>query len=192
MRKKTPISQEDFDNLLRWFSPDADEAGKKYEEIRVGLIKYFSYRGCPESESLADETINRVAKKQSEFNLEKDFKLITYFYSFASKIYLEDYSERKRNTEKIDKLKAQYRRSVLLEPKISPAGVCLEKCLADRSAEERRFIRKYYSFEKSEKSEARRRMAEDLEINMQLLHTKISRLKKNLRECLKKCLNNGQ
>jgi hypothetical protein len=189
MRKKTQITQEDFNNLLEWFSSDRDEAAQKYEEIRIGLIKFFSYRGCPESESLADETINRVAKKHREFDFGNDVKLITYFYSFASKIYLEDYSERKRNSEKMEKLKALYRKGIYLEPKTSPAALCLEKCLADEVPGEKRFLLKYYSFEKNEKSESRRKMADELKINIQLLHTKISRLKKTLRGCLKKCLN---
>src|SRR5689334_9508444 len=117
MRKKTQISQEDFDNLLAWFSNDADEGGKKYEEVRAGLIKYFYYRGCPESESLADETINRVATKLANFTFDGNFKLITYFYSFASKIFLEDYSERKRITAKIKIIEEQYQKKVYLEKK---------------------------------------------------------------------------
>jgi len=189
MRKKTPISQEDFDSLLGWFSPDADEAGEKYEEIRAGLIKYFSFRGCPESESLADETLNRVAAKLDGFTFDGNFKPITYFYSFAAKIYLEDYNQRKRIAAKTVEIGAQYRKKVYLEKKSNPAADCLEKCLAKRPAEEKEILLKYYSFDKSEKAESRKKMAQAENIKVELLHTKISRLRKIVRECVKKCLN---
>jgi len=189
MRKKTQISQEDFDNLLGWFSTDPDEAGKKYEEVRTGLIKYFYFRGCPESESLADETINRVAGKLVNFTKDGNFKLMTYFYSFASKIFLEDYSERKRIAAKIEIIEKQYQKKVYLEKKSNPAINCLEKCLAKHPDDERLLLLKYYSLEGREKMELRKKMAKEQEINMGLLHTKISRLKKIVRECLKNCLN---
>src|SRR5262245_20430567 len=56
-------TKEEFDCLLAYLSPDREEAGKEYETLRRKLIKLFQYRGCHSPEELADETINRIAKK---------------------------------------------------------------------------------------------------------------------------------
>lgn len=49
-----------FDHLLTWLSPDREQPGERYEEIRRRLIKSFAHYGCWEAEDLADETLRRV------------------------------------------------------------------------------------------------------------------------------------
>ena len=63
MGRESDLSQEAFDRLLAWLNPNRALAGEKYEEIRRRLIKIFTCRGCTCPEVLADETINRVARK---------------------------------------------------------------------------------------------------------------------------------
>ncbi len=191
MKVKPQITQEDFDNLLGWLSADTDEAGRKYEEIRQGLIRFFRFRGCADAEDLTDETINRIAINFDKLNFNEGIKTITYFYSFASKIYLEDYSKRKRNdskTKQIELLIEEKIKSVEIEN--DPKLECLEHCLARESKDDRMLLLEYYSREKSEKTELRKKLAEEQNINMQLLHTRIFRLRNNLRECIKNCLQN--
>jgi hypothetical protein len=60
------LTQEGFDGLLTWLSPDREQAGRKYEEIRLRLIKIYTRRGCTTPEELADEVFNRVTKKLPE------------------------------------------------------------------------------------------------------------------------------
>lgn len=188
MRVKTEIKQEDFDSLLGWFSPDLEEAGRKYEKIRHGLINYFRFRGCSDPEHLADETINRVALKLSRRDFTDDFKIAAYFYAFAAKVNLEDHKKRSRFVSEVEKLG-----SFAVEDEQDAANnrrtVCMESCLAAHPAEEKMILLKYYGFEAGERSERRRLLAKEHEINLTNLQTKISRLKKILRECLRRCLN---
>ena len=71
--------------------PDRDQAGQKYEDIRRRLIRIFIHRGCITAEDLADETINRVARKVREvrdnYNPGDDPAL--YFYGVARNVYRE-------------------------------------------------------------------------------------------------------
>ena len=184
MRKKTEITQQDFDGLLGRLASDAEEAGKKYEEIRTGLINDFYYRGCSDAEGLADETINRVTARIQGAKFDENFKLANYFYSFAAKIYLEDYKKRKRFV-------SEYEDLAVLPPveESNPRVIFLESCLANHPAEERTLLIKYYGFGKRERAEQRKLLAAAHKINILFLHTKISRLKKVLRACLKKCLD---
>ena len=63
MNKNWDMSPESFEALLGWLDPDRERAGIKYEQIRSGLISFFTGRGHCEAEDLADETINRVISR---------------------------------------------------------------------------------------------------------------------------------
>lgn len=188
MKKNLQITPEDFQNLLGWFSDDVEKAGEKYEEIRCGLIRFFRLRGCNEPESLTDETINRVAVKLSAVEFDENFKMNAYFYAFASNILLEhaaqkgkiafveindEFSdERVINSEKNSELKLD----------------CLDTCLARLPAEESNLVLQYYSKNKREKTELRTSLAEEMNLKVGALHTRVHRIRLTLRNCVEKCL----
>ncbi|HKP37054.1 MAG TPA: hypothetical protein VJT71_09355, partial [Pyrinomonadaceae bacterium] len=62
-RKIHVLAQEDFDRLLAWLDADRERAGVIYEKIRWRLITIFAARNCVTPEDLADETLDRVARK---------------------------------------------------------------------------------------------------------------------------------
>jgi RNA polymerase sigma factor (sigma-70 family) len=186
MSKKVQIDQSEFDALLNWLSPNREEAGERYESIRSGLIRYFRFKGCSNEEDLADETINRVTKKLPKLDLTTGNKPITYFYGFASKIFLEELKRNRKETE--------------FETRFQPANPndlidveenrfnCLEKCLNKIKSSEKELLTNYYRKDKSEKFDFRKRMAESLGISINTLHVKIHRLRNTVRICLEKCL----
>ena len=192
MKQDSQITQELFDALLEWLSPDRDMAGRKYEEIRKGLVRFFLFRGCDEPDTLADETINRVAKKLSSFNFEKNVQTITYFYSFASNIYLEDVARRKKRVV-LDDIERNLA-GVTIHPahRAQDAKLqCLEECLRQRPESERALVIRYYAGEKAEKFEIRKAIASELCLNLGALHTKVHRVRALLRKCIELCLNKG-
>jgi len=189
MRKKNDITQEDFSSLLTWLSSDAHEVGKKYEQIRTGLINFFHYRGCLDSENLADETINRVAARLPTVEVDQKFKVANYFYSFASKIYLEDFKKRKRLVSGYDDLEFLPADGQAPDKESNPRIVCMESCLEKHPPPEKMLLLKYYGYDKTDRAEDRRKLADEEKITIHLLQTKVSRLKKILRACLKECLN---
>ena len=80
MAEQDTITREGFSQLLDWLDPDVDQAGSKYEVIRTRLTHMFSCRGCHEPELLADQTMDRVARKMAEFDLKTESNPIDYFY----------------------------------------------------------------------------------------------------------------
>ena len=64
--KPPGLTRESFDILLAQLDPDRERAGERYETIRRKLIRLFEWRGCAAPEELADETINRVARRMAE------------------------------------------------------------------------------------------------------------------------------
>ena len=52
------LNRAEFENLLTWLSPNKQEAGQKYENIRQKLFKFFDWRGCFAAEECTDQTID--------------------------------------------------------------------------------------------------------------------------------------
>jgi DNA-directed RNA polymerase specialized sigma24 family protein len=188
MKINSQISSEDFENLLAWFSPDRDEAGKKYEQVRQGLIRYFRYRGSQETEALADETINRVARKLHEFNFDKEVKLMTYFYSFASRIRLEELTEKSKRENTL--ASADYLESLAADDapeRKEEIFDCLDHCLKQLGPADAALVVEYYSRDKKEKIAVRNDLAARLRMKVSTLHTRVHRLRFALRDCIKQC-----
>ena len=188
MKSPSELIPENFNDLLKWFSANRETAGEKYEEIRNGLIRYFYFKGCDDAENLADEAINRVASKLPVLDLSNNTKPINLFYGFASKIYLEQLKQLKTQTIEFN---PDVHAPVVNEIQTLVTGnkkqECLEECLAKLSDEDRDLIVGYYSFEKAEKIEFRRKLAERLKLESNAIHVKIHRLRKSLRKCIEKC-----
>jgi DNA-directed RNA polymerase specialized sigma24 family protein len=191
MDKDRSLKEQDFNNLLEWFSPDREESGRQYEQIRFGLIRFFRFRGCNDPGSLADETINRVASKIGKFE-ESSAKAINIFQGFASKIYLE-YRTRVRKEVQLD-TDLPFHEPILEEDsnRKESIHVCLETCLNKLDPIENEMIIRYYNNDKSRRFESRRVMAENLKINMGALHTRVFRVRSSLKQCIERCLASPQ
>src|SRR5215475_9814476 len=61
--KERDLTPQAFAKLLAKLSVDPENAGVQYEELRRRLIKFFEWRGSFFPEELADETLNRTARK---------------------------------------------------------------------------------------------------------------------------------
>lgn len=189
MKKDFVLAKADFENLLSWLSTDREQAGVKYEEIRKGLINFFRYRGCSDPETLADETINRVATKVSGFDLSNQLKTITYFYGFASKVYLESISLTKKKEVQLEpNLILRHWKEKDADVDVDKEYDCLESCLAKLPTDERAMIVLYYSEVKSAKFELRKKIARDINSKPGALHTKVHRIRNTLKKCIEACI----
>lgn len=188
MKKDFTLKQEDFDALLNWLSSDREEAGKQYEMIRNGLIRFFRFRGCADPHMLADETINRVALKVSTLDTSKNVKTITYFYGFASNVYLEYVRTAKNREIQLEPEYFSSSKNFKVADSSNKEYDCLEDCLTKLPREESSLVIQYYGLDKSEKLELRKKIAEKMNLKMPALHTRVFRIRGVLRECIEKCL----
>lgn len=183
------VRKEDFDALLALFSHDRDEAGLGYERLRTRLVRFFEFRGCSDAEALTDETLNRVALKAGGFDGPKNVKLTSYVYGFAANVYRE-YLRSPRTREQLidtDDFIYQMRDPHAYEDK-EAVFTCLNNCLWKLEAGDRELVAEYYGREKQEKIETRKRLAERLGCRLEVLHTRVFRLKLSLRKCMSQCV----
>jgi len=179
MNKNWVLSQEAFDALLDWLDPDREQAGIKYEQIRLRLIKIFTGRGCVDAEDLADETINRVTTRLDEIDKEFSGDRTRYFFGVANKVYLE-YLRRK--PPQLPPWPAPDSERIELEYR------CLERCIEQLNDENRELLLQYYGVEGGAKIEHRREMAKRFGIGPNALRIRAFRIRLGLQACVDKCI----
>jgi RNA polymerase sigma factor (sigma-70 family) len=176
------LTQESFDQLLGWLDPDREISGRKYEGIRTRLIKLFACRGCADSEDLADECINRVAKKLPQIVNTYEGDPALYFYGVARHIHQE------------------YLRRPIPAPEPIPQTdeeseqeyECLNKCLEELPPDSRNLVLQYYHEEKKAKIDHRKEMALRLGIAVNALRIRAYRIRATLQSCVHACLERQQ
>src|SRR5688572_12517052 len=57
------LSTDALERLLDALGPDRDVASRQYEAFRHRLIQFFDWRGALTPDALADETLDRVARR---------------------------------------------------------------------------------------------------------------------------------
>lgn len=183
MAKENVLTRENFDVLLAWLDRNRETAAEKYEKIRQRLIRIFRGRGCFEAEALADETFDRVTEKLPELAERYAGEPALYFYGVADKIYLEWLRKQKKTNQLLlpDGEDAADKAEAEIEYE------CLESCLGKLPAEQSKLIVEYYREEKSAKIENRRKLAENLGMNANALQVKASRIRAQLKKCVRNC-----
>lgn len=187
MKKGWVLTQECLDVLLDWLDPDREQAGHRYETIRLRLIRIFTCRGCAEAEELADETINRAASKLHEIkdNWEGDPAL--YFYKIAHYIWQESLREAARRGD----LPAQdpsITPTVLIEDETEVVDECFKQCMEQLRENERTLAIAYYQQQGRAKIDHHKQMATAMGIAVNALRIRACRIRRQLKNCVEKCL----
>src|SRR6185503_6276943 len=172
--------QEDFDRLLAWLDPDREQAGATYEKIRWRLITIFAARNCATPEDLADETLDRVARRVAEIEPDYTGDRALYFFGVANNVHHE-YLKRPPPPEPRDELTTDTENQERTHD-------CLEQCLRKLPEDSRTLILRYYSQEKQAKIHLHKQMAEELAITINTLRLRILRMKEKLQPCVERCL----
>lgn len=179
-RKIHVLAQEDFDRLLAWLNDDREQAGLVYEKLRWRLITIFAARGCAVPEELADETIDRVARRVSDIAQTYFGDKALYFFGVANNVHHEYLRRPTPQTDPDEPLSDSSDQERL--------HLCLEQCLGKFSAESRAMLLRYYSQEKQAKIRLHTEMAEESGISINTLRLRVLRMKEKLQPCIERCL----
>jgi len=192
MKKAPNLTQQKFDDLLAWLSPDRDAAGEAYVSLCAGLTRFFRIRGCDDTPDLVDETINRVARRLETLDNRLNYKLIPFFYGFAKNVYFEYVDELSRSPLQLNP-KFHSRGPQMTEHLDSdPRFSCLDDCVVGLGTDDSSLVIEYFENDRIERINARRDMAKRLQVSIGALHVRIYRLKVNLRQCIENCLKNAK
>jgi DNA-directed RNA polymerase specialized sigma24 family protein len=184
MLKNSQISQEDFESLLDWLDPNREAAAKKYEAIRLSLIKIFLVRKHFDAEYLADLVFDRVCRKLPEIVSNYHGRKDLYFYGVAKKVHLEAQHQIQNEELEINRLSSKS-----IDEEESDIYIqCLEMCLEKLSVDERNLVIGYYQNERAGKIDDRKKIALRLGISIDNLRIKLFRLRSEIKKCVLSCV----
>jgi RNA polymerase sigma factor (sigma-70 family) len=192
------VAPEALNQLLSRLDSDPEQAGERYEFIHSELVKYFECRGCFTPRDLADETINRVARKIMEGEEISSEAFSSYFYGVARNVLREYVRSPERKTSSIDSLPisehplenpSELALRRLEKRKLEQRLECLESCIKELPPETQRLIISYYEGEEGVKIDNRKQLAEELGIPLNNLRIRIHRVREKLEKCVINCLN---
>ncbi len=173
------LRQEDFDRLLEWLDPDREQAGVIYEKIRWRLVAILASRGCFSPEEVADETIDRVARRVADIQETYVGDKAIYFLGVMNNVHHE-YLRRPSLPRLVEP-------DEHLETK-EQMHICLDQCLDKLAPYSRQLIEKYYTENKQAKIDLRKRIARELGIKSTTLRLRALRIRERLQSCIEHCL----
>jgi DNA-directed RNA polymerase specialized sigma24 family protein len=184
-----------FHKFLAWLDLGIDSNGEKYLEIRRRLVQYFDRRNCALPDELADETLNRVARRLAEEGEITGVTPAHYCYLIARFVFLEYRRRPDRSyisTEVLPGLPAaipgapgwtESEEAEVQEKRMN----CLDRCLQTLQAGQRELIMEYYRGERGARMEHRGALAARLGVTANALSIRACRIRTTLERCVKTC-----
>ena len=184
LKQRWVLTGEALERLLDRLDADPQRAGERYEHLRRGLIRFFDWRGSQQSETDADKTIDRVAKKLDEGATIDE--VYSYAIGVARLVLLESFRSqvKEHRTSEPFVLPAVDEKDQESEQRVN----CFEECLAKLPTHKRELIVRYYQEDKRTKSNSRQHLAEQLGIPISRLRIQAHRIRERLEACIHDCL----
>lgn len=193
-KKDRPVTAAAFQRLLDYFDQGSNSEGQKYLEMRQRLLSYFGRKNCVAPEDLADETLNRVARRLEEEGVVESDTPARYCYITARFIFMEHLRETKRNDHALGQMQRQASNQQLLMDEAAAEKElrhkCLDQCIGKLDRANREVITGYYIGKERAKIENRRSLAERFGITMNALSIRACRIRDKLELCVRECIGN--
>ena len=197
-KKDWALTPRAFHRLLEWLDEGADSDGQKYLEMRRRLVTYFDRKDCPAPDELADETLNRVARRLEEEGAIDSETPAKYCYIVARFVFMEHLRGAQKATALLDDVRRQVDVSTVAVAEVDDEQEvrgkmldCLGQCAGKLEPLNREMIIRYYVGKERAKIENRRALAEELGITMNALSIRACRIRDRLEACVRQCVGGG-
>lgn len=183
-----------FDKFIMLLDADRDAAGAKFEALRQRLIKLFEWRGCENPEDLTDIVFDRVMNKISDG---EEIQNVNAYSASIAQFIVKEELRRRFKYQAIDDATATAAEfaaapGAVADEKGEKRFECLERCLSELAADDHRLVIAYYETDKRTMIDARRALADSMEISLNTLRIRVCRLKTKLEACTLLCCREEQ
>jgi DNA-directed RNA polymerase specialized sigma24 family protein len=174
------LTEETLNGLLRAFDGDRDEAARHYLRLRERIIFFFTRREFVDGEALADEVLDRVARRLERG--ERVQSIESYAYGVARFVA----QEQARLLLRAEEAGSEYARNISSSNDTTDEDAlqrALEKCLGRLSSEDCGLLVEYYRYRGQQRIRHRQAIAESLGITAAILRQRMFRMRKALESC---------
>ena len=182
------VASRRFQKLLDRLDPDEERAGKRYEELRRTLMRFFEWRSAPFPEERTDETLDRVARKLDEAVDIKNFG--GYCYEVARLVFLESLRghDSKRSPLSADLLDRSTPDTDEDDQRQQLRLACLDSCLRALPHDSRELILEYHQ-DGIGRMRRRKVLAGRLGLQRDALANRAQRVRNRLEVCVSSCVD---
>ena len=176
----------EFEALLAQLDSDRDRAGERYETIRRKLVRIFEWRGCSTPEELADETMNRVARRLAQGIELRASDPYGYFCGVAHLVHKEWLRRAAREQRGLAAGGALIPAFDDEEPSDRRLE-CLRQCLAALEPDQRTLVLRYHQGATSQGEtniRNRQALASEVGLPMNALRIRVHRIRRKLESCV--------
>ena len=177
------LSATAFDAFLRTLHADRDRAGEAFEALRERVTGLLEWWGTSRAAELADETLDRVARKIEDGAPIAEGSLGAYVRGVARLVFYESKRDR---TDQLDESET------LIEspPEDHESALsCLDECLSALQHDDRKLVLRYY--DNGKRADVRQRLATEKGMSMTALRIRTHRLRQRLEECVRTCMKHS-
>jgi DNA-directed RNA polymerase specialized sigma24 family protein len=189
------LTAQSFHRLLEWLGTGTAD-GQTYLDIRRRLVAYFDRKNCRAPNDLADDVLNRVARRLEEAASIDVDPPAKYCFIVARFVFMEH----RRESQKADALRDDLARQEAVAARAQTEheesqGLrekqleCLERCASKLEPRNREMIVRYYTGRQRSKIENRRALAAQLGITPNALSIRAFRVREALEECVRQCMS---
>jgi DNA-directed RNA polymerase specialized sigma24 family protein len=197
MTNRSGLTRQALLEFLALLDSDPDRAGARYELIRHKLISFFENNRVLEVEELADEVIDRTARRTDEGVPIEDVN--RFVFGVASRVLSEHFKQAAARRSSIEKSPHGPPGASAPDPSSSdnPGDerlrlewrfTCMERCLDALPPETRALLHEFYQGARRARIEARKALAARLGVARPALGIRIYRIRKALKTCLDDCV----
>jgi len=179
------LTRERFGLLLSHLSVDPAERGARYEMLRGRLIFFFSRRMLPFPEDLADEVLNRIARRLEEG--EAIARIEGYALGIARHVLQEQRAKGDRERAAAEEFHWNISRETLTTDEDEEIRLArMKNCLEQLPHSDQQLLSEYYLAEGSGKIAARKRLAKAREITQAALRKRVFVLRGMIQRCMQR------
>jgi DNA-directed RNA polymerase specialized sigma24 family protein len=186
LTRRYVLDAESLRRLLAALDPDPGRASERYEALRQRLVRVFAWEHVADAEALADETLDRVARRMHEgVTL---FDVAAYAHRIAELLLLETRRAAIRRDRAFGDPAYSAAVSAASAQEVERQHACLESCLGQLAPDQRALILRYYAHDGRARIEVREALAREYGIPISALRNRALRLREKLEVCITTCL----
>lgn len=168
--------------LLEVLGETREEAGAAYREIHERLTRFFSLNNGSDPQTLADEVMDRLAKRTVNEPKEKIISPHAFALGIARHLLQEDQRRYARETKVARDWDVRSGASENDQEQLLEA---LEECMSHMSEDKRKLLLAYYSWPEGKKIDHHREMVDRHELTMNALRNRVMRARSELDSCVR-------
>ncbi|MHB1959874.1 MAG: RNA polymerase sigma factor [Acidobacteriaceae bacterium] len=185
-KQRWSLDRSGLERLLDVFHPDREQASLAYEALRQRLIRFFEWNHADMPQELADETLDRLARRLSASE-DEILHPAKFAAGIARLLLKEHFREKDRREAALAIMAESYPEPAKLEIESAQQierMAALEQCLQAIPVASRNLIERYFSAEGRAQIQQRQRLAEEHGISTNALRNRVLRIRMELQTSL--------